>query len=91
MALSIDSPRETERPIKVEAQDSMLRVTLQDGRVIATPLDWYPRLVDATPEQLANVELGFVGIHWPDLDEDLSVMGMLRGERPPHPEPQLET
>lgn len=63
----------------------MLRVTLRDGRVIATPLDWYPRLAEATPDQLANVELGLSGVHWPDLDEDLSIDGMLRGVRPPAP------
>lgn len=83
-------PREADRPIAVEVRDGMLYVALQDGRLIATPLDWYPSLVNATPEQLANVELGFTGIHWPDLDEDLSVNGMLRGERPPRPERQPE-
>jgi hypothetical protein len=76
-------PREEDRPVGVEIVDGMLRVTLQDGRVIATPLDWYPRLAEATPEQRANYELGLTGVHWLDLDEDLSVGGMLRGVRPP--------
>lgn len=74
---------EKDRPVAVEVDNGMLHVTLQDGRIIATPLEWYPRLLNASPEQLANVELGFAGIHWPDLDEDLSVKGMLEGIRPP--------
>jgi hypothetical protein len=61
----------------------MLCVQLQDGREIATPLDWYPTLAQATAEEQAHVELGLSGIHWPDLDEDLSIAGMLRGIRPP--------
>ena len=56
-----------------------LVVTLGDGRRIATPLDWYPRLKSATATQLANFEIGAMGIHWPDIDEDLSVAGMLKG------------
>lgn len=78
-----ETPREEDRPVAVEVNENMLRVTLADGRVIATPLDWYPRLLDATPEQRSNYELGWTGIHWPDIDEDLSVHGMLQGNRPP--------
>lgn len=78
-----DKPREEDRPIGVQIRDGMLRVKLQDGREIATPLDWYPVLMEATPEQQANVELSLSGIYWPDLDEDLSIAGMLRGLRPP--------
>jgi hypothetical protein len=51
--------------------------------VIGTPLDWYPVLLDASPAELANVELFIDGVRWPDLDEDLSVGGMLKGNRPP--------
>ncbi len=61
-------------------EDSM-RVDLMDGRTITVPLAWYPRLADATPEQLAHWEIigaGY-GIHWPELDEDLSTEGLLRG------------
>lgn len=61
----------------------MLLVTLHDGRMIATPLAWYLSLSNATPEQPANYELGLSGIHWPELDEDLSIAGMLRGVHPP--------
>jgi hypothetical protein len=58
-----------------------LVVTLADGRRIATPLDWYPRLKSASAEQRANFEIMPLGIHWPDIDEDLSVAGMLKGNR----------
>lgn len=78
-----EAPPETDRPVAVAISDSMLRVTLKDGREIATPLAWYPRLQAATPAQRENVELSLSGIYWPDLDEDLSVTGMLRGVRPP--------
>jgi hypothetical protein len=77
-----DKPREEDRPVNVLIGDGTLRVRLQDGREIATPLEWYPSLLQATPEQQANTELSLSGIYWPDLDEDLSVAGMLRGIRP---------
>jgi hypothetical protein len=76
-------PPVEEQPIAVEIQNEMLCVTLKDGRMISTPLVWYPWLMQATPEQQGHVELGIAGIHWIDLDEDLSVGGMLRGIRPP--------
>ena len=76
-------PREEDRPVSVDIRDGMLRVKLQDGREIATPLEWYPVIANADPAQQMNVELGLYGIHWRDLDEDLSVSGMLRGIRPP--------
>jgi hypothetical protein len=56
-----------------------LVVTLVDGRSIVTPLDWYPRLTKATPAQRKNFEIMPMGIHWPDIDEDLSIAGMLKG------------
>ena len=58
-----------------------LVVTLEDGRRIATPLDWYPRLKNATAAQRNNFEIGAMGIHWPEIDENLSVAGMLKGNR----------
>jgi hypothetical protein len=69
------------RPRAVEFTAGELIVTLSDGRKIATPLEWYPRLEAATAQQRANFELMPVGIHWPDLDEDLGVAGMLKGRR----------
>jgi len=56
-----------------------LVVTLADGRSIATPLNWYPKLKTATAAQRANFEVMPMGIHWPDIDEDLSIAGMLKG------------
>lgn len=70
--------------MRVWVAEEMLHVRLADGRIVATPLDWYPKLREATPEQLKNVELYQTGLHWPELDEDLSIAGMLRGVRPPH-------
>jgi hypothetical protein len=63
----------------VEFTASELAVTLVDGRKIATPLDWYPRLKGASAAERANFEIMPMGIHWPDLDEDLGIAGMLKG------------
>jgi hypothetical protein len=69
------------RPRSVEFTATELVVTLGDGRKISTPLDWYPRLRSVTDQQRANFEIMPMGIHWPDIDEDLGVAGMLRGRR----------
>ena len=69
----------------VHCTDDSLVVDLLDGRIISVPLAWYPRLLHATPEQRENWEpvgAGF-GIHWPDVDEDLSVAGLLAGAPAP--------
>jgi hypothetical protein len=65
----------------VEFDDEMMRVSLTDGRVISVPLAWFPLLVNATPEQRARYEIGGGGtsLHWPDIDEDLSVAGLMAG------------
>ncbi len=73
---------ENKIPLSLEIRDGMLLVTLKDGRLIGTPIAWYARLANATPEQLQNYELWAFGIHWEDLDEDLSIEGMLQGVRP---------
>ncbi len=64
------------------SEDSLI-VDLVDGRTIITPLVWYPRLWHGTPEERSNLEIIGDGaiIHWPDLDEDLSVAGLLAGRR----------
>jgi hypothetical protein len=69
------------RASAVAVTPTELVVTLADGRRIATPLEWYPRLKSASAEQRANFEIMPLGIHWPDIDEDLSVAGMLKGNR----------
>ena len=65
----------------VAVSEGELTVALMDGRTIAVPLAWYPRLAYGTPEQRARWEVagGGYGIHWPDLDEDLSTEGLLAG------------
>jgi Protein of unknown function (DUF2442) len=70
----------------VRFSEDSLSVDLLDGRTITVPLVWYPRLLHASPEQRANWEIvgaGY-GIHWPDIDEDLSSEGLLRGVPAPH-------
>ncbi len=59
----------------------MLLVDLTDGRELSVPIRWYPRLLNATPAQRADWELAGAGygIHWPQIDEDLSVKGLLMG------------
>jgi len=69
------------RPVEAHVTDSQVIVRLADGREIRTPLDWYPLLEKASPEQRNNIELMRYGLHWPDLDEDLSIGGMLSGRR----------
>jgi hypothetical protein len=66
--------------IDVHTDSSLLRVILADRRELAAPLEWFPRLRDATPEQRLNWRLigRGQGIHWPDVDEDISVAGLLR-------------
>ncbi len=67
------------RDVRVDADH--LTLDLVDGRRIAVPLAWYPRLRDATSTQRARWEIagGGYGIHWPEIDEDLSTDGLLRG------------
>jgi len=66
--------------IDVVTDDAQLRVTLADGRELAAPLEWFPRLRDATPEQRSHWRLigRGQGVHWPDVDEDISVASLLR-------------
>jgi Protein of unknown function (DUF2442) len=65
----------------VEFTATELVVTLVDGRRIATPLDWYPRLKRASNAERMKYEIMPMGIHWPGIDEDLSIAGMLKGRR----------
>ena len=65
----------------VEVTDDTLTAELADGRSISVPLAWYPRLAHATPHERRSWRLigGGEGVHWPDLDEDISVEGLLAG------------
>lgn len=66
-------------PKSVRFDDNSLWVDLADGRVIAVPLGWFPSLSNATDEQRAKVELSTRGLHWDELDEDVSIAGLLAG------------
>ena len=74
-----------ERVKDVHFTEDSLSVDLIDGRTISVPLAWYPRLLHATPQQRNNWRIcgGGYGIHWPDIDEDLSTEGLLRGAPAP--------
>ncbi len=67
----------------VEVSDDALIVDLVDGRTITVPLAWFPRLAHGTPVERANWRLiaGGEGIHWPNLDEDISVASLLAGHK----------
>lgn len=75
-----------ERVESVSFSDDSLIVGLKDGRTISVPLEWFPRLASASSKALSNWEVcgGGYGIHWPDLDEDLSTEGLLRGAPAPN-------
>ena len=85
--MSISEGKPGERVKDVRLTEDLLVVDLLDGRTISVPLAWYPRLLAATAEQRANwrVAGGGFGIHWPDVDEDLSTEGLLRGAPAPRP------
>lgn len=77
--------RADERVKHVSFTEESISVDLMDGRTITVPLVWYPRLFSATPEQRTQWEVcgGGYGIHWEEIDEDLSTEGMLRGAPAP--------
>ena len=70
-----------ERVKDVRFTEDTLAVDLLDGRTIIVPLVWYPKLLDGSPQQRGNWRISGAGygMHWPDLDEDLSTEGLLRG------------
>jgi hypothetical protein len=74
-----------ERVAGLEFTQDALSVTLMDGRTISVPLVWFPKLLKATEAQRKKWQVsgGGYGIHWPDLDEDLSTEGLLRGAPAP--------
>lgn len=77
-------------PARAWCTDSELVVLLTDGVRLATPLWWYPPLLEASAEQRNRIELSPFGLQWPDLDEDLSIEGMLRGRKYPNAKPPAE-
>jgi hypothetical protein len=64
---------------KVSFDDDTMWVDLTDGRTLGVPLAWFPRLLHATPAQRKEVEISRTGLHWENLDEDISIAGLLAG------------
>ena len=83
--MSILAIKTDERVKNVFITEDVISVDLMDGRTITVPLVWYPRLFNGTIEQRIKWEIcgGGYGIHWEELDEDLSTEGMLRGAPAP--------
>ncbi|MCJ7529600.1 MAG: DUF2442 domain-containing protein [Anaerolineales bacterium] len=71
------------RVVNVTINDDTLSVDLDDGRTVSVPIGWYPRLAHGTPAERANFQVSSAGygIHWPDLDEDIGVEGLLLGKK----------
>ncbi|MCY2953014.1 MAG: DUF2442 domain-containing protein [Planctomycetota bacterium] len=81
MSTSIADEKFLVRVTRVVVTDDVLVVDLEDGRTISVPVLWYPRLVHGTAAERNNVEIGPFGIHWPDLDEDISIKCLLLGNK----------
>jgi len=83
--MSISEIKPGERVKDVNFTEDTVSVDLLDGRKITVPLVWFPRLLHATPTQRKNWKIygGGYGLHWPDIDEDLSTAGLLRGAPAP--------
>jgi hypothetical protein len=82
MSISVSEPQGA-RAVKVKVTHAVLQVELADGRVLTVPTVWYPRLAHGSHRERNRWQLigGGVGIHWPELDEDISVEGLLAGRR----------
>ncbi|HLO32180.1 MAG TPA: DUF2442 domain-containing protein [Anaerolineales bacterium] len=91
--MNIKAVRLDTRIRDIEITDDSLIAYLMDGRTISVPLVWSWRLTEATPELRKNYEVigDGHGIHWPDIDEDISAEGMLYGIPAPHPKPEQGT
>jgi len=63
----------------VHFDDHMMWADLTDGRTLGVPLAWFPRLLGASPDARSRVEISRIGLHWEDLDEDISIAGLLAG------------
>ena len=72
-----------DEPVEVRFTNEHLFVRLHDGRSIGIPLWWYPRLLKASARERANYELSPMGVHWLDIDEDISVASMIAGAKAP--------
>jgi hypothetical protein len=79
----MDRPSTADQILVVRCTDRELIVGLKDGRALAVPLWWYPRLLRATPAQRARFEIGRFGIHREEIDEDVELAALLQGAKPP--------
>lgn len=81
------------RAVNVTVTDDTLTVDLEDGRTISVPIGWYPRLAHGTPEERANFQISGAGygIHWPELDEDIGIEGLLLGKKSTESRSAFET
>ena len=70
-------------PVRVHCDDNFLHVELADGRTLQAPVWWYPRLLSADKDSRQKVQLMPMGVHWPDIDEDISIASILRGQKAP--------
>jgi hypothetical protein len=80
----------TNRIANVRFDDERMYLQLHDSREVSVPLWWYPRLLRAAPEQRANFEIGRFGVHWPEVDEDIELGGLLLGAKAPGATPPVE-
>ena len=80
------------RIVRVTVTDDTLSADLEDGRTISVPLGWYPRLANGIPAERANFKISGAGygVHWPDLDEDIGVEGLLLGKKSTESSASLE-
>lgn len=71
------------KAVNVVVTDDTLTVDLEDGRTISVPIGWFPRLAYGSPDERANFQISGAGrgIHWPDLDEDVGIEGLLLGKK----------
>jgi hypothetical protein len=74
---------EDARPVAASCDEEQVHVRLADGRSLSAPLWWYPRLLQASAAERSDIELSPLGMHWPKIDEDISVASIFRGERAP--------
>lgn len=81
---SLEFETEDMRPVSASCDQQFVYVSLADGRQIRAPLWWYPFLANATADQRAQMELEYAGVWWPDLDEGVSVKGLLLGWKAPN-------
>ena len=79
MTSSPDPMSNSPEPLAVRFDENMMWVDLEDGRTLGIPLAWFPRLFHATPEQREDFFLSRCGIHWDEIDEDISIAGLIAG------------